>query len=458
MNNQPVRIGIIGMGGFAGDHHRAVHALEKLGECRLTCACDPYPDAFSKAMEGWDFAARNIPVFTDYREMLEAHHHELDMVTIPTPIPYHAPMHRAAVELGLACYLEKPPTLDYAELNEMLVVEAGANKQTQVGFNFIIEAERHAMKQRILEGEFGEVRRVGFLGMAPRATSYFTRSNWAGRLMMDGRLVLDSVMGNALAHYLHNLLCWAGCGRPRSAAGEAEVLSWESVTSAQAEMYRAHAIENMDTLFARGVCVNGIEVVIAATHACEGEQILQEWIECEQATIRHTTWQPYQIEWKDGRQETIPTRPHDLLQANFQYYFDYLRGGNPRPLSRLSDTRPFVEFYNLAYVAARQITPVVGQHVARSHAPDGKGEYVAIRGIRAACDTFLATGRFPSEQALEWSQAPSARGGKAGIEELERLRNVVEEMVSLCQASDNKRSPTSSRGAIRSRHRRQVKA
>jgi len=37
-------------------------------------------------------------------------------------------------------------------------------------------------------------------------------------------------------------------------------------------MFRAHAIENLDTLFARGVCVNGIEVLLAATHACVGEQ------------------------------------------------------------------------------------------------------------------------------------------------------------------------------------------
>lgn len=303
----------------------------------------------------------------------------------------------------------------------MLAAESGAKKQTQVGFNFIIEAERHAVKQRLLRGEFGAIQRVGFLGMASRTTTYFTRSNWAGRLKMDGRLVLDSVMGNALAHYLHNLLFWAG---------QDDVLAWEGVTSVRAEMYRAHAIENMDTLFARGMCVNGIEVMIAATHACEGDQFNQEWIECEQATIRHTTWQPYQIEWKDGRQETIPTHPQDLLQANFQYYFGYLRGEHPRPLTRLLDTRPFVEFYNLAYIAANQITPVVGEQVMRSQAAEEKGEYVAIHGIRTACDTFLATGRFPSEQGLAWAGYPLGGGGKASIDEIERLRIVVDGMVA----------------------------
>jgi hypothetical protein len=226
-------------------------------------------------------------------------------------------------------------------------------------------------------------------------------------------LGLDSVMGNALAHYLHNLLFWAGQGG---------VLAWEGVTSVQAEMYRAHAIENMDTLFARGVCVNGIEVWIAATHACDGAPFLQEWIECERATIRHTTGQPYQVTWKDGRQETIPTHPDELLRANFQYYFDYLRGTQPRPLTRLADTRPFVEFYDLAYVAARQIAQVSEGHTFRSPAGEGKGEYVAIRGIRDACETFLATGRFPDEQGLAWSHP----GGRASIAHIERWRSVID--------------------------------
>ncbi len=410
---QPIRMAIIGMGGFAGEHHRSAHALETQGECRVICACDPHPDAFQTARKGWEFTGRGIPVYTDYQEMLEAHHHELDMVTIPTPIALHAPMHRAVVEHGLACYLEKPPTLDYRELQAMLTIEAGAQQQTQVGFSFIVEAERHAMKTRILRGEFGAVKRVGFLGMAPRATTYFTRADWAGRLKKDGRVVLDSVMGNALAHYLHNLLFWAG---------QDEVLAWAGVASVEAEMYRAHAIENMDTLFARGVCVNGIEVCIAATHACSGEQFLQEWIECKQATIRHTTWEPYQITWNDGRQETIPTHPHELLSANLRYYFDYLRGVHPRPLTRLADTLPFVEFYNLAYVAAQKIAHVSEEHVIRSPAGEGKGEYVEIKGIRAACDTFLATGNFPSDQNLSWSH----RGGKAFIREIERLQSVLE--------------------------------
>jgi hypothetical protein len=160
--------------------------------------------------------------------MLDAECGELEVVTVPTPIPLHAPMHRACVERGLACYLEKPPTLYHAELDEMLAVEARAARQTQVAFNFIVEDSRQALKRRILAGEFGRVLRAGSHGHWPRPTTYFTRSAWAGRLFLGGRPVLDSCIGNAMAHYVHSLLFWCG---------DSALLSWaEAALAAQGEM------------------------------------------------------------------------------------------------------------------------------------------------------------------------------------------------------------------------------
>src|SRR5947209_8700164 len=115
-----LNVAIIGMGGFAGEHHRVFQALEREDECRLVCICDPRPDDFSEQQARLKFAARGVAVYRDYQRMLDAHSTELDMVTVPTPVPLHAPMHRAVVERGLACYLEKPPTLYYAELDEMI--------------------------------------------------------------------------------------------------------------------------------------------------------------------------------------------------------------------------------------------------------------------------------------------------------------------------------------------------
>ena len=82
----PIRIGIIGMGGFAGWHHGTVAKLEERGHARLMATCDPQPSAFAEAQEKWHLAERGVRVFADYRAMLEACHGNLDLVVVPTPI------------------------------------------------------------------------------------------------------------------------------------------------------------------------------------------------------------------------------------------------------------------------------------------------------------------------------------------------------------------------------------
>jgi predicted dehydrogenase len=193
--------------------------LEDAGVCRLICTCDPSDDALQAARARWNLDGRGVRVWTDYREMLDVHVGELDVVTIPTPPPLHAEMHRACVERNLACYLEKPPTLDPDELERMITVDAGARKQTQVAFNFIIEEPRQALKRRLLAGEFGALRRASFVGLWPRASDYYARAAWAGRLLgNDGRLVLDSCIGNALAH--HVTTCCSGPEQATCSTGQ----------------------------------------------------------------------------------------------------------------------------------------------------------------------------------------------------------------------------------------------
>eukprot|EP01035_Chromulina_nebulosa_P058444 gene58444-80030_t len=127
------------MGGFAGSHHNAVARLEAEGHAKLIGTCDPRAASFAKEQETWRLAQRGVGVFPDYRSMLDACHRGLDLIVVPTPINLHAEMHAAATALGLPVYLEKPPTLDHLELEQMIVADARARKSSVVGFNFIIE-------------------------------------------------------------------------------------------------------------------------------------------------------------------------------------------------------------------------------------------------------------------------------------------------------------------------------
>ncbi|MEO6876475.1 MAG: Gfo/Idh/MocA family oxidoreductase [Opitutaceae bacterium] len=393
----PIRIGIVGMGGFAAWHHATVAKLEERGEARLICTCDPQAAAFAAQQEAWKFPARGVSVFPDYRTMLEACHQQLDLLVVPTPIQLHAEMHRAGVELGLPVYLEKPPTLDYLELEEMIVRDRQARKSSVVGFNFIVEQPRLALKQRILAGEFGTVRGATLVALWPRPADYFRRNSWAGRLMMDDRVVLDSCFGNANAHFVHNLLFWTG---------GPELYSWAQPAAVRAELYRAHAIEGADTFFVEADTTTGINLRFALSHACTGASTHAETILCDKATLRYLVGQHAEIRWNDGRVEKITFGEFDGLAENHLDYYRYLRGESARPATLLTDTRPFVALNDLAHVSSGKISPFPPALVTAVRDEKEQKDYINVAGMQAAQENFLIRGTWPSTTG--WGREPGA--------------------------------------------------
>lgn len=382
----PIRIAIIGLGGFAGSHHTAVASLEERGHAKLICTCDPRADAFAKECETLGFTARGVQVFTDYRTMLAACAHDLDLVVIPTPINLHAEMHEAVTALGLPVYLEKPPTLDHAELERMIAADKRAAKSSLVGFNFIVEKPRLALKKRLLAGEFGALRGATLSALWPRPASYFQRNEWAGRLMIADRPVLDSCFGNAMAHFVHNMLFWAG----------AHMLhSWAQLETVRAELYRAHAIEGADTFFVNAATTTGINLRFALSHACTGTASHHESLLCERATLHYTVGRQIEIRWNDGRIERSTLEPFDGLECNHLDYYRYLRGETLRPATSLVDSRPFVALNDLAHISSRIIAPIPSSLVTGVRDAKEQKDYLEVAGMNAACDAFLALGVWP---------------------------------------------------------------
>lgn len=411
------RAAIFGMGGFARLHHGSLQTLENEGAARLVATCDLWPENFPELTANLE--ARGVRIYRDYGELLANHAHELDYATVATPIPLHAPMHRACAERGVAVYLEKPPTLDWRELEAMIESDKAAPFAAAVGFNFIGETARHALKTRLVAGEFGALKRAGFLGCWPRSDAYFARASWSGRLRVGEHLVLDSCVGNALAHYVHNLLFWCGTR---------EVTSWGEVESVEAELYRAHAIESFDTVFARGAC-GGIEIRVGATHAAAGAEWQREWLECEHARLIYKTrGGGWEIVWNDGRRESGPTdmdTTGDFLTRNLRQFIGTLSGENARPLTTLEDCRPFVHFNDLLFVAAKRITtlgvPFVNEQM------NHRGETLrAIENIEDALEAFGRDGQLPFERGLEWGES----GGCAQASEIGQLAGVIDGLLS----------------------------
>ena len=390
----PIRIGIVGMGGFAGWHHGTVARLEERGHAKLVCTCDPQAAVFAEAQQNWRLAQRGVAIFQDYRAMLEQCHRQLDLVVVPTPIQLHAEMHEAVTARGLPAYLEKPPTLDYLELERMIVADQRSRKSSLVGFNFIVEKPRLALKERLLAGEFGAVRGATLNALWPRPTSYFQRNNWAGRLFVEGGVVLDSCFGNAMAHFVHNMLFWTG---------GPGLFSWAQLAAVRAELYRAHAIEGADTFFVETDTTSGITMRFAVSHACAGASAHRETVLCDRAEIEYVVGHHADVRWTDGRVEHIPLDPFDGLSENHLEYYRYLHGELPRPATTLVDSRPFVALNDLAYVSSGRISPIPAALVTGARDDKDQKDYLQVAGLPATVEQFLTRGLWPG--ANGWDRA-----------------------------------------------------
>jgi predicted dehydrogenase len=382
----PVRIGIVGMGGFAGSHHNTVARLEERGMIRLVCTCDPRLGAFGAEQQAWRLGERRVRVFDDYRAMLAVCHGELDYVATPTPLRLHAEMHDVITSYGLPAYVEKPPTLDFLELDRMIAADTRARKSSLVGFNFIVERSRLKLKERLLSGEFGAIRGGTLAALWPRPSGYFARNGWSGRLIMDDQIVLDSCFGNAMAHFVHNMLFWTGTPG---------LYSWANIAAVRAELYRAHAIEGADTFFVEADLASGCTLRFALSHACAGASASSETVICEKAILRYAVGGQIEVSWKDGRTERISSSPFDGLEENHLEYCRYMRGEVPRPATTLEDSRPLVVLNDLAHVSSGVIHPIPAHLVSRVRDEKEQKDYVAVEGMQKTVANFLCRGIWP---------------------------------------------------------------
>lgn len=340
------RIAVIGTTGCAESHHRALSRLESMGRCRVVATCDLQ----STLHHPQDYLSSGLKIYSDYCAMLDAHGSELDYVVIPTPIHLHAEMYREVLRRGLACYLEKPPTLDFRIFDDMLQLEQAARVSTCVGFSHLFRAEYLDLKSRIVGGDFGRLRNVHFLGLWQRTLAYYRRNNWAGKLLWGNQLLLDSCLGNGMAHYSHLALFWSGLS---------DSWAWAEPSRVRAEMYRINPIEVPEIIFLEAQTDTDVTIRVVASTASPVSQT-REILQCDDARLTISYDQPSRItiDWKNGKQEEISLSPRDAYFENHLAYMNFLAGKAERPLTRLPDCRGLVHLNALAYLSSGEITPL----------------------------------------------------------------------------------------------------
>ncbi len=149
MQEDKLKVCVIGAG-RAGLIHARNFAAGIQGT-RLAALCDPDAQALERACGELDVAKR----FTDYRAVLDES--EIDAVFVVTPTIYHHDIVVAAAQAGKHVFCEKPMAMNVAECREMIDSVQAAGVKLQIGFMRRFDDGFRYAKERIDNGEIGDV-------------------------------------------------------------------------------------------------------------------------------------------------------------------------------------------------------------------------------------------------------------------------------------------------------------
>lgn len=247
-----VSIVLVGVGGYGAYLFELLRDHVEADSFEIAAIVDPYRESSRIYSE-----IEAIPAFDTLDEYFTSSTERADLAIIATPIPLHREQTIRCLEEGLHVLCEKPAAALLSDLQAMISAAENANRLLGIGFQWSYYDEVLAMKEDILAERFGPVRLAKALVSWPRSTSYYT-GGWKGRIRLDdGQYALDSVLSNATAHYLHNLLFLLGPSWNRSAMP----------TELHGAVYRAHDIESYDTVSLDMAIGEGKALIYTASHA-----------------------------------------------------------------------------------------------------------------------------------------------------------------------------------------------
>ena len=91
----------------------------------------------------------------DFDELLAAD--DVDAVVIATPVPTHYPLARAALEAGKHVFVEKPPAMRAAEMEELIGLAEARGLVLMPGHLLLYHPGVQKLKELVDDGELGEV-------------------------------------------------------------------------------------------------------------------------------------------------------------------------------------------------------------------------------------------------------------------------------------------------------------
>jgi predicted dehydrogenase len=270
-SSQPVETVLCGIGGY-GEFYLDRFFGPADSPIRFVGFVDPSPEHSRFRTPIRD---AGIPVHASLEEFYATR--DAALAILASPIQHHGPQIMCAFERGSNVLCEKPLCGTTKEACRLLDAQRQSGLVAAVGYQFAFTSGTQRLKADIMEGVWGRPIRLKCLAHGPRSREYYLRNGWAGRVRDEaGRWILDSPVNNAMSHYLHLMLYLLGDAADRGAVP----------VDVQAQLYRAHKIENYDTAFIRATLPCEAEVIFVTSHLGTGGHGPLLELEFERGTIR----------------------------------------------------------------------------------------------------------------------------------------------------------------------------
>ncbi|BCJ93944.1 oxidoreductase [Anaerocolumna cellulosilytica] len=165
---------IIGCGAIAKVHAQCV---QKLANHKLSA----FADTVETRAEQYA-ALYHGKAYQSLEEMLEKE--KIDILHICTPHYLHVPMAVYALERGVNVFMEKPPVIVREQLEQLEKVQTGK----QLGFCFQNRYNPSVIqvKELLESGKAGDIYGARGIVTWNRSSSYYTQSDWRGRIKTEG--------------------------------------------------------------------------------------------------------------------------------------------------------------------------------------------------------------------------------------------------------------------------------
>ncbi len=139
MAKEQLRVGVIGCGGIAQGHLRAIHAHP---HARVAAVCDLNPEAVARAAEKFE-----AEPYVDYQALLARD--DLDAAYLCLPPFAHGEVDLAVIERGLPFLVQKPVALDMGTARAIGTAARAKGLTTCVGYQLRYSGATDAARERL---------------------------------------------------------------------------------------------------------------------------------------------------------------------------------------------------------------------------------------------------------------------------------------------------------------------